>query len=160
MLGCVNMCQRVLNNFSIEAVWNALYQMHLYNTKTETFFKASFITVSWIGGGLARTDLSCDENAISYYLFSIALIMEYAVSLFLKKKFISKIPLFIIVVLNLLVFFFTTSVIVNQPISYINGDWIFWFVFVSMLIIWFDMLTILLFEPYHQKPIEEQLKEI
>lgn len=53
--------------------WYYLYISHLYSSKGEALFKASILSLSWVGGFWSEASVT------AYYLFSIAVIMEYAV---------------------------------------------------------------------------------
>ena len=142
------------------AFWRGFHKIHLYPTRAEAVFKAMLITVSWIGGVRLSVppELLSREIGISYYLFALALIMEYAISLFTQKGIVSKILPFLLCAANALTFFWTTGILVDRPFVSIEYRHFQITVIFSLFLIWFDAITMLLITPVKKR--ENELKEI
>lgn len=84
-------------------IWEFISDMHLYDTRMEALFKVAVIVVSWYGGVqmAKQPDETFAPVAASLFLFSLSLIMEYAVRLVVKKKIATRILPFLIFALSL-----------------------------------------------------------
>ena len=79
----------------IDKIYNCyskIYSCHLYSSKGEAIFKTVLITISWLGGihMSAEPASITSEIASSFYLFSMALIMEYIIKWVTQKDIYSK----------------------------------------------------------------------
>lgn len=129
--------------------WYYLYKSHLYTSKGEALFKAFILSISWVGGFWSNI------SATAYYLFSIAIIMEYAVQLITAEKFVPKILPFVLIMCNAIVALTSTGQLFNHatetfPFQYIIE-------IVTMAIIWIDTITILMIEKPEECQIEDSL---
>lgn len=142
--------------------WIWFNHIHLYKTKAEAIFKAVIITVSWIGGVhlTKQPETISREIGVAFYLFSLSLIMEYVIGLLTAKKIISKLFPFLICVLNILVFFGSTAILVEKPFDFVGYDVLLWGTIISLIIIWIDALTMIIIEPTTEEYIENNLKDI
>lgn len=143
--------------------WRKFNNIHLYPTKAEALLKTFLITISWIGGIPPSSNINTvnTEIASAFYLFSLALIMEYIVKLVTEKKFLPKLFPFIIVGFSIVILLLSTSVLLNKPIKHITYD-ILWFgTFIPQIFIWFDAITMVLIEvpSIDAVPIEDTLKD-
>lgn len=91
----------------LERVLYWLYQLHMYTSKGEAFFKAGCITVAFAGAFWSKA------SAAAYYLFSISIVMEYLMMVINSKKFLPKLVPFTLVCCNLIVLFWTIGPLLN-----------------------------------------------
>lgn len=134
--------------------WSAVYSLHLYPTKAEALFKSFLITISWVGGVLYADP----RNTNAFFLFSLAMIMEYAVKLVVEQNVLPKIMPVIHIIINTLVFFSMLSRLFRGDIDcpslfflYVTG--------VSIGLIWVDTLVMLFVEhPNRFCHVETRLK--
>lgn len=142
--------------------WEFIYDMHLYEGKGEGVFKAFIISFSWIGGvhmASIPTDITINIAA-SLFLFSIALIMEYLISLIFTDKNSTRIFPFLIVVISSIISFITFGQLADRPFN-VSLDILYIGTIIPQLIIWFDVITYLwLGNPYGCKAIESTLKNM
>lgn len=142
--------------------WTKFNNIHLYPTKAEALLKTALITISWIGGIPPSSNISTvnTEIASAFYLFSLALIMEYIVKLVTEKNFLPKLFPFIIVGFNIVIFLLSTSVLLDKPINYITYNLIWFGTVIPLIFIWFDAITMILIEAPNTEaiPIEDTLK--
>lgn len=151
------------NKFSKEhSFWERFNNIHLYPTKAEALFKAAIITISWIGGVhyTVPPEQLTNEIGAAFYLFSLALIMEYVVRLATVKKFMSKLFPFLIVTFGVIVFMLSSAVLLDRPFDAITYEFLGLYATIPQFIIWFDVVTMILIEPVSKKtkPIENTLK--
>lgn len=136
--------------------WNNFYALHLYPSKGEAFSKAALITVSFVGGVYAANPLV----ASCFLLFSLSIVMEYCIKLITSKEIIPKILPFILIILNLIVFFFSSADLFKSATSVSHQPLKNIILFVTLGIIWLDSFAMLLFErPDIPNPIESNLKD-
>lgn len=131
------------------SLWYYIYELHLYTSKGEALFKAIALAVSW-GGGVWHQD-----TAAAYYLFSIAIIMEYAVQLIRAKRFMPKVLPIILIISNAFVLVFSTGQVIQQET--LTYPFQFYVEVVTIILIGLDALIILLVEPPDECKIETQL---
>lgn len=129
--------------------WYYLYMLHLYNSKAEALFKAGVISVSWVGGFWSEV------SATAYYLFSIAIIMEYVVQLVTAEKFVPKILPLILILNNVVVFLTATGQLLSQKKDAYSFQYVL--EIITMIVIWVDMLTMVLIEQPDECKIETSL---
>lgn len=141
--------------------YSKLYNCHLYSSKGEAILKTLLITISWLGGiHLSKEPLVITrEIASSFYLFSMALIMEYIMKWVTQKDIYSKVFPFLIVMPSILVLFLTSAELFERSFSWACYNLLFWSTVIPQFIIWFDMLTMVLIEPPRKKNIEDTLTE-
>lgn len=128
-----------------------IYSAHLYNSKAEALFKAVAISVSWVGGFWNAA------STTAYYLFSMAIIMEYAVQVVTTKKIVPKILPFLLIMSNLAVFLASTGQLLNAKsgiFEFQYGIEIF-----TMVIIWIDTMLTVLVEPPAEGKVETSLSQ-
>lgn len=142
--------------------WKHFQSAHIYNTKAEAFFKSVIITLSWIGGvRLTETpDTITREIGATFYLFALALIMEYLLKLLNSNKFIPKILPFCLCASNILTVLWTSAIFFDKPFSKIRYEHLHWIALISLGIIWFDVITMVLIEPSKKEHIENNLKNM
>lgn len=128
-----------------------IYASHLYSTKGEALFKAIAIAISWIGG-VCKQDV-----ASAYYLFSIAIIMEYVIQLICAQKTPSKIIPFIIVLSNTIVLLSSTNQLLHQ-VPKINS-FQYYIELITIIIIGLDASVMLLVEPPEELNVENNIAE-
>lgn len=141
--------------------WKFIFDMHLYDSKGEALFKACFITASWIGGVSLPTALEMQRipTIASLLLFSMALIMEYAMRLIGSKKIATRILPLLIVGLSIVCAFSAFGELVEKPfwvevkcmyniLSFLQG------------VIWLDVFVCLLIDKPKVVRIESQLKNV
>ena len=138
--------------------------IHLYQTKAEALLKALLITISWIGGipHPSASNIFTTEIASAFYLFSLALIMEYIVKLVTVKKFLPKLFPFIIVGLSIIILILSTSILLDKPFNKVTHDFLWFGTIIPQIFIWFDTITMILIEVPSTDtiPIEDRLKDI
>ena len=141
--------------------WEFLYDMHLYKTKGEGLFKAAVISFSWVGGVHLKQLPSTISISIatSLFLFSVAIIMEYAVGIVRAEKIAAKIFPIIIVIISFFISFVTFGNLTNRPFS-VELSLLYAGTIVLQVIIWLDVLIYLLIGKPRVKGIEENLKEV
>lgn len=141
--------------------YSKIYNCHLYSSKAEAIFKTVLITISWLGGiHLSKEPASItSEIASSFYLFSMALIMEYIIKWVTQEDIYSKVFPFLIVLPSILVLFLTSAELFRRPFRWTCYNLLFWSTVFPQLIIWFDMLTMVLIEPPRKRNIEDTLTE-
>ena len=121
-----------------DTIWKFIYNMHLYDSKGEALFKAFLITISWVGGVNMVTlpDKITVSIAASLFLFSAALIMEYAVRLVVTEKIATRILPFVIVGVSGICVIATFGMLVDKPLKMglvdvynmtIFPQWVIWF---------------------------------
>lgn len=131
--------------------WYYLYKSHLYTTKAEALFKAFILSISWVGGFWS------DKTATAYYLFSIAIIMEYVVQLVTAEKLTPKILPIVLIISNIIVAVTSTGQLLNQETETACFQYII--EISTMAIIWIDTITILLIEKPKECQIEDSLSQ-
>lgn len=129
--------------------WYYIYELHLYSSKGEALFKAIALAVSW-GGGVWHQD-----TAAAYYLFSIAIIMEYVVQLIKAKRFVPKVLPIILIISNTIVLVFATGQVIQQ--ESMTFPFQFYVEVVTIILIGFDAMIMLLIEPPDECKIETNL---
>lgn len=143
--------------------WKFLYDMHLYEKKGEGFFKAFIITFSWVGGVHLKSlpNEITTPLATSFFLFSIAIIMEYTVRFVTTKEIAKKIlPLFILGI-SFWVSLVAFGELTNHPFS-VAVDTLYKGLIVPQFIIWFDVIIHVMIEKPggKNKLIETTLKDM
>lgn len=137
------------------AFWAGFYELHLYPSKGESFAKAILITVSCIGGVYVANPLV----ASCFLLFSLSIVMEYCVKLITSHKLIPKILPGVLIVLNLLVFFFSFADLFKEAATISHESFKYVVLAISLGIIWTDTVAALLFEkPDDPNSIESKLQ--
>ena len=142
-------------------IWKWIYDLHLYDIKGEGLFKTILITFSWVGGVKMN---SLEGNitvsvATNLFLFSIALIMEYAVKLVMTETFLTKLLPSLIIFLNCICVIATFAELVDKSFG-IKFECLYNMTIASQVIIWVDVIAQLIIpQPVGQK-IETLLKGI
>ena len=134
---------------SSHSFWYYLYRSHLYQSKGEALFKAFILSLSWVGGFWR------DTSVTAYYLFSIAIIMEYAVQLITAKKFTPKILPFILIFSNALVALASSGQLFNGATETFRFQYIV--EVATMVIVWIDAISTLMIEKPEECKIEDSL---
>lgn len=117
-------------------------QLHLYDLKGESLFKSIGLWISW-GGGVYNQNF-----ASAYFLFSSAIIMEYAVQLVLARKILPKILPLILVLSNSAIFVLSCIQLINKIES--TNSIQFFIELGSLIVITFDTILVLILEsPNH-----------
>lgn len=136
--------------------WDKLYDMHLYPTKGEALFKTFAIAISWVGGIYVHSTVGAD----ALYLYSIAIIMEYAVQLtrndtVFRQKFLPG----ILVVINFITAIFTTGELLGKVPPEAIRDALVVAATISLAIIFVDtMVMVFAKTPSKLVHLEAQLK--
>lgn len=131
------------------AIFGFIFSVHLYNSKGEALFKLVALLVSWIVGVLLQS------TTVAYYLFSISIIMEYAVQLVFAHRFVTKILPLILVVSNVIVFAIASGRLYLQKEDAIQIQVILEIIAVSF--IFADTLATLIFEPPESSRVESNI---
>ena len=143
--------------------WVNFNKIHLYSSKGEAFFKAAIISISWIGGVHLSNIPSTLSNEIgsAFYLFSLALIMEYIIKLVTVKKFLPKIFPAVIIAFSTIVLLLSSSIIMNKPFKKISYDCLSICTIIPQAVIWFDAISMILIEVPSDEvvPVESTLKD-
>lgn len=141
--------------------WELIYNMHLYDTKGEALFKAFLITISWVGGVNMVTlpDNITITLAASLFLFSAALIMEYAVKLVVTEKIVARILPLVIVGVSGICVIATFGMLVDKPLKLDLQD-VYNMTIFPQWVIWFDVVVQLMINKPSDKKIETILKEV
>ena len=146
--------------------WNTLEEIHFYKSKAEGLFKGIAITLSWCGGvnisNFSDKTILNKVIAASFFLFSIALIMEYAVQLVTVEKFLKKIVPGLMVLPSVIVLLFSGGELLSRPLKFIPLELAYKLTIFPQIIIWIDILTQIFIErPKENKTsIEEKLQQI
>lgn len=142
--------------------WSNFQSIHIYNTKAESIFKSVIITISWIGGVYLseEPEMITKEIGAMFYLFALALIMEYLLKLITSKKIIPKVIPFCLCASNTLTVLWTSAIFFGKPFPYIQYCHLYWISIISLGIIWFDVITMILIEPSEEAKIENTLINI
>lgn len=138
-----------IKNF-LDKIVICINTFHLYTTKSEALFKAAIIAISWSGGVWKQ------DTPLAYYLFSISIIMEYAIQLVKAKKIIPKLLPIVLIISNLVVLVLSTNQILYNSDTY---DFQYWIELITIIIIGADAIITLLIEPPGDK-IEASLKAV
>lgn len=142
--------------------WQSFNSIHIYDSRSEATFKAVIITLSWIGGVKLQEapGVVTREIGAAFYLFSLALIMEFFMPLFHAKTFIKRFFPFFLSALNLVLFFWTSAILLDKPFTNIGYNYLKWSTIISLIIIWVDVATMCLIRPSGSDNIENTLKNI
>ena len=142
--------------------WCNFNKIHIYKSKTEATFKAAIITISWIGGvKLQQAPSNITQGiGVAFYLFALALIMEFLIPLIKAKGFINRIFPFILSSINFVLFFWTSAVLLNNPFNNIGYEHLKWSTIISLIVIWIDVVTMYLITPNESDYLENNLKNI
>lgn len=138
--------------------WDKLYDMHLYPTKGEAMFKTLVIAISWVGGIHVHETVGAD----ALYLYSIAIIMEYAVQLTRNDTvFRQKILPGTLVIINSITAIIATGELLGKAPTDVFRDWLIATTLISLAIIAIDTI-IMIFAKTPSKIIflEAQLNEL
>lgn len=136
--------------------WSAVYSLHLYPTKAEALFKAFLITISWVGGILYADP----RNTNAFFLFSLAMIMEYAVKLITEQNIFPKILPVILIAINAGVFFVMLARLFKGDIGCPSPCFL-GVTAASIVLIWVDTIAMLLIEhPNRSRHIESRLRNM
>ena len=123
-----------------------IYELHLYESKGESLFKTFAFAISW-GVGLYWQSLP-----VSYYLFSITIIMEFLFKLICQKKFLPKVLPFLFVISNLFVFILSTIEILGNSSKIHTIE--FTIELIACILVSVDMALTLLIETPEDAKIE------
>lgn len=146
--------------------WNTLEEIHFYKSKAEGLFKGIAITLSWCGGvnisNFSEKTIFNNVIAASFFLFSIALIMEYAVQLVTVESFLKKIVPGLMVLPSVIVLLVSGGELLNRPLAFIALGVAYKLTIFPQIIIWIDILTQIFIErPKGNKTsIEEKLQKV
>ena len=146
--------------------WNTLEEIHFYKSKAEGLFKGIAITLSWCGGvNISNfSGKTTFDNVIvaSFFLFSIALIMEYAVQLVTVGSFLKKIVPGLMVLPSVIVLLVSSGELLNRSLAFISFGVAYKLTIFPQIIIWIDILTQIFIErPKGNKTsIEEKLQKV
>lgn len=127
-----------------------MQSLHLYNHKAVSLFKTLMLGVTWFGGVYRQ------ETPAAFYLFSMAILAEYAIQLVAAKKFIPKILPTVLVVANSLVVLFTlNSLIIHETAT---RSWLSGICCGTVIVVAVDAVFTILIEPPPPPPhIEHRL---
>lgn len=125
--------------------YSVLDELHFYKTKGEGIFKACAIFVSW-GGGVNIPDfkdsMQLDSTiAVSFFLYSIAIIMEYIVQLVGEKRFIKKIIPVLMVTPSFIVFGVSICTLLQRPLAQIPIGPTYWCTIIPWIVIVIDVIV-------------------
>lgn len=138
--------------------------VHMYENKPEALFKGCCITICcFMGLNLFNSGQNIIESVdlySSFLLFSISLIMEYAIICLSTKKFIKKLFPLTICVINFFIFSVSLGKLTEHPIHNMGYEQLRICTFISWIIIAFDVITTIMIEPPNQDTIENDLKKI
>lgn len=135
---------------NLSKLWGIIHSMHLYSTKAEAIFKTVIITTSLIGSigidfSTTQTQINKDVGT-AFYLFSIALIMEFIIPLIKSNKFLPKIYPFCLFIANIFIYLVALAVLLERPLG-VNSNCVIFFIVLSIALIWLDTLLMLMIEP-------------
>jgi len=138
----LNIIKKVLNFIVYQ-----IYRLHLYDSKGEAFLKAFIITLSWKIGVVYHIDV------VAYFLFSMAIIMEYIVQLLCARELIPKILPLILVISNAFIAIVTSSQdgFVYPLYKYIEA--------ITIAIIVIDAVVMIILEPPESQRIESTISK-
>lgn len=146
--------------------WDTLDEIHFYKSKGEGLFKGIAITLSWCGGvnisNFSEKTAPNNVIAASFFLFSIALIMEYVVQLVTVDNFLKKIVPGLMVLPSVIVLLVSGGELLNRPITFISLEVAYKTTIFPQIIIWIDILTqIFIEQPKRNKiSLEEKLQQV
>ena len=142
--------------------WKFLSNIHLYSTKAEGLFKAVIILVSWIGGICFEetTNGISSKTATGTYLFSLALLMEYAVPLVLTKEYRKKLLPFMVCAISIGTLACAFSIMVNNPFTCVSIQVLKLGTIIPIAIILGDVVLQLIIEPIPITTFEKNLKDM
>ncbi len=126
-----------------------IFKLHLYTSKGEALFKATVLAVSW-GGGVWH-----QNTAAAYYLFSISIIMEYAIQLVRAKQFIPKLLPMFLIVSDIIVLVIATGQVIQRDTGIYPFQ--FYVEVVTLAVIGIDAVMTLLIEPPESYKIEANI---
>ena len=141
-----------------DGFWQTLHKIHIYDNSGEAIFKAAVITISWIGG--VHFAQEAQSIAVAFYLFALALIMEYLIPLIKAKSIWSRILPFILCGINFVLVFFAFALVLNKPLEWIENRCLRNLTIASLILIWSDVIVMLLIKPDSKNDLESNLKEI
>lgn len=148
---------------TLHKLYHIINDMHLYTSKGEALFKASIITISWVGGvNFSSIPEPIPHNIGSaFYLFSLALIMEYIIQLITTKKIWNRLFVFAIIFCSIALLILSSSIMLDKPLKIVSNDSLANLSIIPQACIWLDVITMLLIEPPVTKntPIESTLKD-
>lgn len=150
------MCKKYSDQFQrfkdvSETIGEYIYRLHLYTSKGEALFKAIVLALSWFGGVYHQ------KSAVAYYIFSISIIMEYAVQLVRAKKFLPKLLPIILITSNAITFVYAAGKLLNETDVIHNFQVIV--EQATIFIIGFDAFLTLLIEPPESSKVENTVSQ-
>lgn len=150
-----------------DVFWQTLHKIHIYKDSREAVFKATMITISWIGGihFACATEKDAQSIGVAFYLFSLALIMEYLIPLLKGKTIWNRILPFVLCGINFVLVFFAFALLLNSPFEGIEDRYLRDLTIASLIFIWSDVIVMLLIKPDSKKSdlkksLENNLKNI
>ncbi len=135
-------------------ILTVIYNLHLYSTKGEALFKACALLISW-GVGVWKQDAT-----VAYFLFSMSIVVEYAIQLIRSKKgdYLQRVFPFILVISNSIVYIFSLSQM-SHNINTISGfEEVL--AIITVTIISFDMLCTLLLDVPEKCTAEAKISQL
>ena len=122
-----------------EKVKSILYDVHLYHNKLESMIKTVIWVISWVGGILTINDSNIG-TASAYFLFSLALLMEFAEKIKRKKERVAIIfhAVFCIINATLLIMAFCVFVLdsVRIDIMFRLSIFLVIYIVVDCILVW------------------------
>lgn len=134
----------------IKKFYTVLGELHVYKSKPEGIFKALAILISW-GGGVNIPNFSAETKldsviAASFFLYAIAIIMEYIVQLVSEKRFVKKVIPLLMICPSILVFLVSICMLLQRPLNIVPMKLTYWCTIVPWMIILTDVFIQLMVE--------------
>jgi len=123
---------------------------HIYGTKIETWLKFLGLGISFFGGLYAAQVEYDAPYSVAFFIYSVALFMEYFSKLLNATKFSLKMYPLLIVVCGAFIFFDAVTQWNNKGVGFLGGDILMWISSMPVLILFIDTLSITMIEKYKQ----------
>ena len=138
-----NRCVKVfLNNLH-----NFIDASHIYNSKSESWFKFLGLAAALFGGFFwLAPSIDITQYSVAFFVYSIALFIEYFFKLTSTTSLPSKIFPLLIILCGTLIFLDAISQWRNQGKGFLSIDSLNFLAFIPVIILFFDTVSITLIE--------------
>ena len=126
---------------------NFIDSTHLYETKPETWFKFWGFAISWFGGFYwLAPHIDATQYGVAFFIYSIALFMEFFMKLTSSTKFPAKIYPFLIILCGTAILLDSISQWNQQGRGFLQIDMLNAIAFIPVIILFVDTFSITMIE--------------
>ena len=120
---------------------------HIYESKLETWLKFLGLAAAWFGGFFwLAPSINITQYSVAFFVYSIALFMEYLEKLLSPTKFAAKLYPLIIILCGSFIFLDSIMQWKNQGMGFLTISMVNYFALVPILILFIDTLSITMIE--------------